>query len=175
MSVCYLFNKAGDILMKKPNMIFKSIMLSSLLTFATAGPVYAYGGQGKNYDRHHVGGPGKMGYIMSQLELSDKQRAAMSKIRDEQRQKMRAKRDEMTELQKKMSEQMRSEKYDADKVRELADAQAKIMSDMMVLRAEGMNRMHEQLTADQEARIKQMKEQMEARRAERGYPEQRPR
>lgn len=160
--------------MKKPNMIFSSILLSSLLSFAAAGVAYAYGGgPGKNYGMHHRGaGPDRMAYMMSQLELNEKQRAAMSKIRDEQKQKMRAKREEMMELQNKMREQMRAEEYDDKKVRELADAQAKLISDMMVLRAEGMNRIREQLTADQEARIKQMKEQMKARRQERGYPDQ---
>jgi Spy/CpxP family protein refolding chaperone len=101
-----------------------------------------------------------MAYMMNRLELDRQQRDAIRKIRDEQDKKMQAKMDEMKVIRNAMREQARAEKYDAAKVRELADAQAKLMSDMMVERMESMNLIQQQLTEQQAARMEEMKARM---------------
>lgn len=157
--------------MKKRNLIISSILAAGMLT---AGGAHAYGGgKGEFCDKHPRGGARaeRMDYMMDRLDMSSQQRDAVYKIREEEEKKVAAKRDELRKLREAMREQSRAEKYDDAKVRELADAQAKIMSDIMVIHAESMKRMRDQLSADQEARVKQMKEQMKARREQRGYPE----
>lgn len=173
--------------MKKRNLIISSILAGSMLAIGAAGSVYAYDGpsgggpgyHGPGYGGPGYGGPGyghhredyrpqreaRMAHMMNQLELDRKQREAISKIRDEQAKKTEAKMDEMLKIREAMREQAHAEKYDAAKVRELADAQAKLMSDMMVERVETMNRIREQLTKDQEARMEQMRKQMMERRS----------
>jgi len=174
--------------MKKRNLIISSILAGSMLAIGAAGSVYAYDGpsgggpafDGPGYDGPGYGGPGfyghhredyraqheaRMAYMMNQMELDRKQREAISKIREEQAKKTKAKMDEMLKIREAMREQAHAEKYDAAKVRELADAQAKLMSDMMVERVETMNRIREQLTKDQEARMQQMRKQMMERRS----------
>jgi Spy/CpxP family protein refolding chaperone len=170
--------------MKKHNLIISSILAGGMLTIGAAGSVHAYDGPpggGPGYGAPGYGGPGyyehrreehhaqreaRMAYMMNQLELDRKQREAISKIKDEEAKKTKAKMDEMLKIRDAMREQARAEKYDAAKVRELADAQAKLMSDMMVERMDTMNRIREQLTKDQEARMEQMKAKMMERRSE---------
>jgi Spy/CpxP family protein refolding chaperone len=158
--------------MKKRNLIISSILAGSMLTIGTVGIVHAYDGSGggpEYFERHRqeyrAQHDARMAYMANQLELDQKQREAISKIRDEQDKKTKAKMDEMLKIRDAMREQARAEKYDAAKVRELADAQAKLMSDMMVERVETMNRIREQLTKDQAARMEQMRSQMMERRS----------
>jgi len=159
--------------MKKYNLMINSILAGIMLTLGATGVVHAYGGPGG------PGGPGgasefcphhrevnsdernaRMAYMMNRLELDRQQRDAIRKIRDEQDKKMQAKMDEMKVIRNAMREQARAEKYDAAKVRELADAQAKLMSDMMVERMESMNLIQQQLTEQQAARMEEMKARM---------------
>lgn len=157
--------------MKKSNLIISSILACGMLTICTAGIVHAYdgpGGEPEYFERHRqeyrAQHDARMAYMANQLELDQKQREAISKIREEQDKKTKAKMDEMLKIRDAMREQARAEKYDAAKVRELADAQAKLMADLMVERVETMNRIREQLSKDQAARMEQMKAQMLERR-----------
>jgi len=160
--------------MKKHNLIISSFLAATMLTIGSAGVVHAYGGPyagpgaGPNdgpCDRHREAHSSRMMYMMNQLELDRKQREAIDKIRDEQDKKMQAKMDEMKKIRNAMREQAMAEKYDAAKVRELADAQAKLMSDMMVERMATMDLIRKQLTEQQAARMEQMKAQMMQRRS----------
>jgi len=172
--------------MKKCNLIISSVLSAGMLTIGSAGIAYAYGGPdgpggpggapcGPGEFRNHHRGPDsearkeRMNYMMNRLELDQQQREAIKKIRDEQMAKMRTKRDEMKKIREAIREQAFAEKYDAAKVRELADAKAKLMSDMMVERMETMNRIRQLLTEQQEARMKEMKAQMMQRRPPNSY------
>jgi Spy/CpxP family protein refolding chaperone len=170
---CPIFFKSdGKNIMKKSNLIISSVLAASMLTIGSAGIVHAYGGPGggPEYCEHHrsvhrAEHDDRMTFMMNQLDLDRQQRDAISKIKDEQAKKTEARMDEMMKIRNAMREQARAEKYDAAKVRELADAQAKLMADMMVERVETMNRIREQLTKDQAARMEQMKARMMERRS----------
>lgn len=130
--------------MKKRNWIIASILAS---TIGVAGVSHACGGPGGHSRGDHKGN--RMMHVMKKLDLSKEQKQAVRSIKNESRDKMQSKRDEMSDIRKALREQARSETYDATKARELADARAKIMSDMTVQRIETMNRIRKQLTADQ--------------------------
>jgi len=160
--------------MKKQNLIISSFLAVTMLTIGSTGVVHAYGGPYAGpgagpmdgpCDHHREAQSSRMMYMMNRLELDRKQREAIDKIRDEQDKKMQAKMDEMKEIRNAMREQAMAEKYDAAKVRELADAQAKLMSDMMVERMATMDLIRKQLTEQQAARMEQMKAQMMQRRS----------
>jgi Spy/CpxP family protein refolding chaperone len=168
--------------MKKYNSSFSSVLAATMLMIGTTGIAYAYDGPkghggpcGPDQFRDHHRGPDndarkdRMNYMMNRLELDQQQREAIKKIRDEQMAKMRTKMDEMKKIREAMREQAFAEKYDAAKVRELADAKAKLMSDMMVERMETMNRIRQLLTEQQEARMEQMKARMMQRRPPNSY------
>jgi len=172
--------------MKKQNLIISSFLAATMLTIGSVGVVHAYGGPNAGATDGPMGGPmggpmhgpmnrpcdhpreaqsDRMAYMMKMLELDRKQRDAIKKIREEQDKKMEAKMDEMKKIRNAMREQAMAEKYDAAKVRELADAQAKLMSDMMVERMATMDLIRKQLTEQQAARMEQMKAQMMQRRS----------
>lgn len=166
--------------MKKCNLIISNVLAAGMLTIGSAGIAYAYGGPegpggpggpcGPGEYRDHHRGPNsearkeRMKYMMNRLELDRQQRDAIRKIRDEQGEKMQARMEEMKKIRDAMREQALAEEYDAAKVRELADAKAKLMSDMMVERMETMNRIRQLLTEQQKARMEEMKSRMMQRR-----------
>jgi len=163
--------------MKKHNLIISSILAATMLTIGSAGVVHAYGGPNAGPNAGPMNGPcghpreaqsDRMAYMMKRLELDRQQRDAITQIREEQDKKMQVKMDEMKKIRNAMREQAMAEEYDAAKVRELADAQAKLMSDMMVERMATMDQIRKQLTEQQAARMEQMKAQMMERRSASG-------
>lgn len=144
--------------MKKRNWLISSILAGSILAISAAGVAHACGGDRGN----HRGD--KMTHMMKKLDLTEEQSQTIGKIKDEQREQMRARRDEMTDIRKALREQARADNFDASKVRELANAKAKIMVEMTVERVETMNRIRKQLTPEQVAKLDSMKE----RRSKRG-------
>lgn len=142
--------------MKKRNLVIGSILAGSILTIGTAGLVHACGSPGGHYYGEHRGG--KMMHVMKKLDLTTEQHKTIRNIKDEQREKMSAKRDEMMDIRKELRQQVRADNYDAGKVRELADAKAKIMADMTVKRIETMNRIRKELTPEQVAKLDSFKE-----------------
>jgi Spy/CpxP family protein refolding chaperone len=99
-----------------------------------------------------------MMHMMNTLDLTAEQREAIRKIKNDTREQMGAKRDEMFEIRKALREQGRAETYDAAKVRELADAKAKIMADMTVQRVKTMHQIRKELTPEQIKQLNEMKE-----------------
>ena len=144
--------------MKKRNLIIGSILAG---TIGVAGLAQACGGPGGSHKGH---GGDRMMHVMKKLDLSTEQRDAVRTIKRDSRDQMQARRDEMQDIRQALQKQASAETYDAAKVRELADAKAKIMADITVQRIETMQKVRKQLTAEQLAKFDEMKD----RRSKRG-------
>lgn len=136
--------------MKKRHWVLATVLAGSILTAGIANAAFACGGEGHH---RHQG----MMHVMKELNLTSEQRAAIKGIMQEQRNQMQSTREKMRDLRKSMHEQAVSKNYDANKVRELADAQAKIMANMSVKRIEMMNHIHQLLTPEQAKKLESMK------------------
>ncbi len=139
--------------MKKRNWIIGSILAG---TIGIAGVAHACGGPGGHFGGHHGGD--RMMHMMKTLDLTTEQRQAIRKIKNESRDQMEVKRDELFEIRKALREQGRAETYDAAKVRDLADAKAKITADMTVQRIKTMQQIRKELTAEQLKELDEMKD-----------------
>ena len=100
----------------------------------------------------------KMMRVMKKLDLSSEQRQSIRSIKNETRNKMDSKRDQMFEIREALQKQASAETYDANKVRELANAKSQIMADITVQRFETMNRIRKELTAEQLAKMDEIKQ-----------------
>ena len=139
--------------MKKRNWIIGSILAG---TIGVAGVAHACGGPGGHFRGDHKGG--RMMHVMKKLDLTKEQRQAIRTIKNESRDKMEVKRDEMLDIRKALHEQVKTEKYDAAKVRKLADAKAKLMADMTVQRINTMHQIRKELTAEQLEELDEIKD-----------------
>ncbi|MCW9025020.1 MAG: Spy/CpxP family protein refolding chaperone [Gammaproteobacteria bacterium] len=142
--------------MKKRNWIISSVLAGSIITIGAVGVTQACGGQGGLFRGDHRGD--KMIHVMKGLDLTKEQRQSIRSIRNEQRDKMGEQQDAMMDIRKSLREQAHSDSYDVTKVRELADAKAKIMADMTVQRTETMNRIYKELSPEQRAELDSYKE-----------------
>jgi Spy/CpxP family protein refolding chaperone len=145
--------------MKKRNWIIGSILAG---TIGIAGVAHACSGPGGHFRGVHGGD--RMMHVMKTLDLTTEQRQAIRKIKNESRDQMEVKRDEMFEIRKALREQGSAETYDAAKVRELADAKAKIMTDMTVQRFKTMHQIRKELTAEQLKELDEIKDRRFERR-----------
>tara|TARA_R110002074_G_scaffold373069_3_gene548883 strand:+ start:36210 stop:36659 length:450 start_codon:yes stop_codon:yes gene_type:complete len=141
--------------MKKRNVIISGILAASLLSMGVVGLAQACDGRDGPKRGHHGD---KMMKVMEKLDLSAEQQGAIQKIRDEQGSKMKSTRAAMQGIRKALHEQTQTETFNADEVRKLADAKARIVADMTVQRIETMYRIHKELTPEQIAKMKKMKE-----------------
>ncbi len=139
--------------MKKRNLIIASLLAG---TIGITGAAHACGGHDGHNRSDHKGD--RMMHVMKKLDLSKEQRQAVREIKNETRDQMESKRDDMKDIRKALRDQARAETYDATKVRELADAKARIMADMTVQRIETMQRIRKELTAEQLDKLNDMKE-----------------
>lgn len=145
--------------MNKRNWIIGSILAGVI---GITGVAQACGGPGKHSRGDHRGD--QMMHMMKKLDLTAEQRKAVRNIKNESRDQMDAGRDKMMEIRKALREHGSADTYDAAKVRELADAKAKIMADMTVQRVEAMQRIRKQLTVEQLEKLDDIK----GRRLDRG-------
>lgn len=135
--------------MKKRNWIISTVLAGSILSVGAMGVASACGGPGGG-----MGGRGhgdKMMHMIEKLDLTKEQRTSIWKIMDEQKGKMGGNREEMYSIHKALREAASSENYDQDKVRELANKKASMMSDMIVQRTESMNKIRQLLNEEQVA------------------------
>lgn len=155
----------------------KLIAVVSLVGMMAGGSVLAGGmmrdggcggmgdsGYGMGNGGHSMhGGHGMAMHQLDRLDLTAEQEAKVQKIMDEQKQagqdRMKAMRDTMDAMHKAMD----GDNYDARKVRELADKQAKLQADMMVEHAETMHRIRAVLTPEQKKQLDAMKAKMKER------------
>jgi Spy/CpxP family protein refolding chaperone len=154
--------------MKKRNLIIASTLATGLAVAAAAGAVSAHGRggfgpgfdgpAGMAFDGPGFGGPGHLHGLMRALDLSDEQR---DKIFDILHAQSPAARDKMKELRKgrdELHEATTARNYDARKVRELANAQAKTIADLIVMRTETFNKVYGLLTPEQQKKVAELKD-----------------
>ena len=162
--------------MKKRNLILGGVLGAGLLGLLAAGAVsaHAYGrcGFGHGGFHHHqafgghgLAGPGGgMRHMLGRLDLSDQQRDQVFQIMYQQ---MPAQHAKMTALRKDR-EDLRAAtsngSFDEQKVRALADEQAKILSDLTVMRAQTMSQVYALLTPEQQQELSSWKEHRHWRR-----------
>ena len=125
--------------------------------YAQPGPEGMQGHMGM-HGGHHFGGGGEM-HGMRALNLTEAQRDQIFKIHHDQEpafrdqmKKVRASHDELQKL-------ARADKLDTAAVRRAADAQAKAISDLSVMRVQAQNQVRAVLTPEQRTKLDQMREQ----------------
>lgn len=135
--------------MKKRNWIISTVLAGSILSVGAMGVASACGGPGGGF-----GGKGhgsKMMHMVEKLDLSKEQRTSVWKIMDAQKDTMRANREQMYSIHTALRDAAGAVNYDQDKVRELANKKASMMSDMIVQRTESMNKIRQLLNEEQVA------------------------
>lgn len=168
--------------MKKRNLIIAGALAAGLAA-AAAGAVNAHqrGGFGPGFsgpgcDGHagmmfggpgmggpgiggtDLGGPGQWRGLLRALDLNDEQR---DKIFDLMYAQVPAARDKLKELRMghdALYEATLAKTYDAAKVRELADAQAKKIADLIVMKTEAFNKAYAMLTPEQQKKVAEFKD-----------------
>jgi periplasmic protein CpxP/Spy len=141
--------------MNKRNLVIGSILAVSLL--AGAGVAGARGMGGRSGDGpapFGAMGPG-MGHggphgALRGVDLTDEQRDKVFDIQYAQQPAMRDRMKEMTRSREEIGKLVASKSFDVKRVRELAGAQAKIMTDLIVLHAETDNKIYNLLTPEQQ-------------------------
>jgi periplasmic protein CpxP/Spy len=147
----------------KPFLLASSIALG-LASVANAQPAP---GPAEGHRAHRIAmhghGHGGVRGMFRQLNLTEAQQDQIFKIHHdqapafrEQMKKVRAARQELRKLSL-------AERFDEGQVRRAADAQAKAMSDLAVLRAQTMNRVRSVLTPEQRLQLEKMHEQRRGR------------
>jgi periplasmic protein CpxP/Spy len=151
--------------MKHRNLILATLLAGSLATagFVTvghAGPQCghrsgAYGeGMGYSEGRHDP-----LKRLMHHVNLTDAQQSEIKTIIEASRTDTENVRQQLLDNRKAMSDLVTGSDYDIEKVRELADQQAKLRAELSVARIDTMHRTLQVLTAEQQAEIAKMREQ----------------
>jgi len=113
----------------------------------------------------HGFGGGALGFFGRGVNLTDDQRAEMKNLAEAQRPAMKA----LFVKQHQVDEQIRryvQGSYDAAKVQALATQKARIQAQITVAESRLRNQMYQLLTSDQQARVKELQANREARRAQ---------
>lgn len=150
--------------MKKRNIVLSTILAGSVLSvaavgIASAGPGGNCGARGHHTSMHEGRmGHGGFGHAFKRLNLTEAQRDQMFQIRYAQKPAMRAKMKELHAGREALRAAATAENYDAQKVQTLAQAQAKTLTDMMVMRTETSHKIYTVLTPEQRQQLSQMRE-----------------
>jgi periplasmic protein CpxP/Spy len=108
--------------------------------------------------RGQGGGGGAMMHMRA-LGLSEAQQDQIFKIRHDAQPAMREQMKQVRKAREELRQVAMADKFDESRARQAADAQAKALSAMSVLRAQNMNRVRQVLTPDQRSKMDQMREQ----------------
>lgn len=151
--------------MKHRNLILTTLLAGSLATAAIvtvshAGPrcgerAGSYGeGRGHSEGRHDP-----LQRLMQQLDLTDAQQNEIKAIIETSRRGTENVRQQLLDSRKAMRNLVTGSDYNVDKVRELADQQAKLRAELTVARIDTMHRSLQVLTAEQQAKLSKLREQ----------------
>lgn len=143
----------------------KRISVTLALLAAVAGPLagnaLARPGQGpQSQDRCGERGEHKLDRMAVLLDLSPAQRAEADTVLEAERESMQALHDQVRTGQQALQRAALVIPFDEVKVRELATAQAKLQTELMVARARQKNRLHALLTPEQQTKAAALKLQM---------------
>jgi Spy/CpxP family protein refolding chaperone len=152
--------RTKEIVMKKRNVIIGSVVgLVALAAIGVAGArPGGFCGAGLGADHSPFAGPmmhghghGHLRHLMRQLDLTEEQRDKVFDILYAQVPAAREKTRELREGREALVSAAMSGNYDPQQVRTLADAQAKPISDLIVMRTETLNKIYAVLTPEQQA------------------------
>jgi len=107
---------------------------------------------------HREHGSGAMMHMRA-LGLSEAQQDQIFKIRHDAEPAMREQMKQVRKAREELRQVAMADKFDESRARQAADAQAKALSAMSVLRAQNMNRVRQVLTPEQRSKMDQMREQ----------------
>jgi Spy/CpxP family protein refolding chaperone len=111
-------------------------------------------GMGMRGGMHHRGGDPMM---MQGLTLTEQQRDQIFKIHHDAAPAMREQMKQVTKARTELRQVAMADKFDEAKARQAADAQAKALSNMAVMRAQTMSRVRQVLTAEQRQKMDEMR------------------
>ena len=111
-------------------------------------------GMGMRGGMHHRGGPEMM---MRGLNLTEQQRDQIFKIHHDSVPAMREQMKQVAKARTELRQVAMADKFDEAKARQAADAQAKALSNMAVMRAQTMNRVRQVLTPEQRQKMDEMR------------------
>lgn len=114
---------------------------------------------------HRDGAP--FGHLFKRLDLSEAQQAEVKRILDESGDAAQQQRQTLRDNRKALHELATTGAYDPQRVRVLADEQAKLQADMIVARTETLHRVHQVLTPEQQAQWITLREQRQQKWQER--------
>jgi len=151
--------------MKHRNLILATLLTGSLatagvVTVSHAGPHCgergaAYGeGMGHSKGRHDP-----LQRLMQQLDLNDAQQSEIKAIFETSRTATETVRQQLLDSRQAMRSLITGSDYNIEKVRELADQQARLRAELTVARIDSMHRSLQVLTADQQARLAKLRDQ----------------
>ena len=146
----------------KPFLLASSIALG-VASLAQAQPAPGGHGEHRVAMQGHGHGHGGMRGMFRQLNLTEAQQDQIFKIHHEQAPAFREQAKKVRAARQELRKLALADRFDEGQVRRAADAQAKAMSDLAVLRAQTMNRVRSVLTAEQRSQLEKMHEQRRGR------------
>ena len=146
-------------MMKKPTKIIAIIFAGGLFSLVGTNILHA----GKYGHCRGQSCQDKMAYVMEKLDLSDSQHEKITAIREIQRSHMTPLKDKMASIREAMEDQVKSDKFDIEEIRDLAHSKALITEQVLVLKAESMHQIYQHLTPEQRNKLEQMRDKMKKR------------
>lgn len=151
--------------MKKRNVFLSSILAVAVLGLLAAGVGNARSYGERDHDRRHHAGEdygmhrgGELRHLLKRLDLTDEQRDQIFELKHAQRPAMRDKVKELRKGHRTLRAAAMAQDYDARQVRQLADTQAKLIADLMVMRTETFHKIYALLTPEQQQKFGQWKD-----------------
>lgn len=156
--------------MKRRNLLLTTLLASSLattgfITISHADPQYCdHHGMHSKRMGHVEGLRDPLKHLMDQVDLTNAQRAEIKTIIDTNRNDTESVRQRLRDNRKAMYELVSSNQYSLERVRELADQQAKLNAELTVARIDTMHRTLQVLTPEQRAELAKLREQRTERK-----------
>jgi len=154
---------------KTRNLVLASVIAVSTLGFLATGAVSARpyggcdGGRHAAFQPHGMHGGGSMRHLINRLDLTEEQRDQIFAIKHAQRPAIREKMKELRKGREALQEAAMAEPYDAQAVRKLADQQARLRAELIVMRNAAQNKIYALLTPEQREEVAQRKESRDKR------------
>lgn len=123
------------------------------------GGACGYGPHAMGLGRHGMDHEARIERMAQHLNLTQEQREQVRAIVDKHRPQTRALRDQLTESHKQLREIVRSDRFNENEVRKLAEAQGKLKAEMIVQRAKVQNEIRAVLTEEQRRQLDEMRKQ----------------
>ncbi len=165
-------NKFKEIIMKKAIigiLALAILTMGGLLVFAqSADSIKTDASKGDRKGRHHFGKHGGNGFMFHGLDLTDEQKTQMKSIRKANKAQIAPIREAMKVNRQKMQEATANGAFDEATVTMLANEQAGLMAKMTVERERVKSQAFALLTADQKAKVAEMKAKFADRKADHG-------